>query len=357
MRVGMALIFQSQGERIHDRNVLQEQAFLGSQAEALGFDSLWASEHHFTDYTLMPNPLQFLTYIAARTTRIQLGTMAVILPWHDPVRVAEEAVLLDHLSGGRLIFGIGRGLGRIEFEGFNVPMAESRGRFIEYAEMILTALEDGYLEYKGEYLTQPRRDLRPTPASSFRHRTYAAAVSPESAEIMARLGVGILIIPQKPWETVKGDLTLYRGAFEREQGRPAPPTVVISHVFCDEDGGRARDLGLKYNSEYYGTVLKHYELEGHHFANTAGYEYYSGMASSLETRGSEASSLHYANLHVFGTPEECVERIRWITSEVGSDTFVAFLHYGSMPFAEGERNLQLFAQRVRPRLQQEGATR
>src|ERR1043165_8510504 len=114
--------------------------------------------------------------------------MVVVLPWHQPIRVAEQMVVLDHLSNGRLILGIGRGLGRVEFEGFGVAQEDSRAIFVESAQMILEGLERGHCEYDGQFVKQRRVELRPRPFKSFRGRTYAAAVSPESSEIMAKLG-------------------------------------------------------------------------------------------------------------------------------------------------------------------------
>ena len=89
--------------------------------------------------------------------------------------------MLDNLSNGRLILGLGRGLGRVEFEGYGVDMNISREYFVEAAQMILEGLERGYCEYDGKYVKQVRRDIRPRPHATFRGRTYAAAVSPETA--------------------------------------------------------------------------------------------------------------------------------------------------------------------------------
>ena len=95
-------------------------------AESLGFQSIWGVEHHFTDYTMCPDVLQMLTYFAAKSDTLLLGSMVVVLPWHNPMRVAEEVSMLDNLSNGRVILGLGRGLGRVEFEGFGVDMNTSR---------------------------------------------------------------------------------------------------------------------------------------------------------------------------------------------------------------------------------------
>src|SRR5690606_41413187 len=100
-------------------------------AADLGFDCLWSAEHHFNDYSFVPDNLHLMTYLTAKCPNIDVGTAAVILPWHDPLRVAENALVLDMLSGGRLRFGMGRGLARREFHAFRVSMDESRGRFDE----------------------------------------------------------------------------------------------------------------------------------------------------------------------------------------------------------------------------------
>src|SRR5712692_241105 len=193
MHVGLAVIFQGTGEDRTDRDVYRSELRFADLAEPLGFESIWGVEHHFTSYTMCPDVLQFLTYCAARTQSVQLGSMVVVLPWHDPLRVAEQVVMLDHMCDGRLIFGVGRGLGRVEFEGFGVNQEESRERFVESAQMVLQGLESGYCEFDGKFVKQARTELRPRPFKSFRGRSYAAAVSPESSRIMAELGLGILI--------------------------------------------------------------------------------------------------------------------------------------------------------------------
>ncbi|MFP6835191.1 MAG: LLM class flavin-dependent oxidoreductase, partial [Pseudomonadales bacterium] len=117
MHVGFAPLFQNLGAPMPDQEVYAQELAMARAAEPMGFDSVWSVEHHFTDYTMVPDVTQFLSYMAACTERVQLGSMVIVLPWHDPVRVAEEVAVLDHVSDGRVILGIGRGLGRIEFEG------------------------------------------------------------------------------------------------------------------------------------------------------------------------------------------------------------------------------------------------
>jgi alkanesulfonate monooxygenase SsuD/methylene tetrahydromethanopterin reductase-like flavin-dependent oxidoreductase (luciferase family) len=111
MKVGIALNMLSQAGR-PDVAVINEHLQLGDLAEPLGFDSLFALEHHFTGYAMSPSPLQLLSYFAGRTKRIHLGTSVIVIPWHDPIRVAEQIALLDVLCGGRCLFGFGRGAAR-----------------------------------------------------------------------------------------------------------------------------------------------------------------------------------------------------------------------------------------------------
>ncbi|MCY4077815.1 MAG: LLM class flavin-dependent oxidoreductase [Acidobacteria bacterium] len=242
MHVGASFIFQNPGKQQPDHAVWNDELALVDLVEPLGFDSVWATEHHITDYIMCPDPVQFLAYAAARTTTARLGTMVVVLPWRDPFRVAEQIAMLDVMSGGRVIFGMGRGAGRCEFDGFRVPMEESRARFVEAAEMIMGGLESGFCEYDGDFYTQPRAAVRPRANLSFKGRTYAAAVSPESAEIMAKLGVGLLIIPQKPWDHVAKELAEYRALFQRVNGFDAPAPIAAGWTFVDESEERAYEI-------------------------------------------------------------------------------------------------------------------
>ena len=167
MHVGAATIFQNPARFTSDYQVYREELRLADLAEPLGFQSIWGVEHHFTDYTMCPDVLQFLTYMAGRTTDLKLGSMVCVLPWHDPMRVAEQVSMLDNLSDGRFILGVGRGLAKVEYDGFRVDMNESRTRFVESAECLLAGLESGFCEFDGEYIKQPRREIRPNPFRSF----------------------------------------------------------------------------------------------------------------------------------------------------------------------------------------------
>ena len=106
------------------------------EAENLGFHSMFMVEHHFTGQGQVSSSLTLLAYLAAKTSRIRLGTAVVVLPWHNPVLIAEQVATLDLLSGGRFDFGVGKGYRQMEFDGFCVPIEESTERFNESIEII-----------------------------------------------------------------------------------------------------------------------------------------------------------------------------------------------------------------------------
>jgi alkanesulfonate monooxygenase SsuD/methylene tetrahydromethanopterin reductase-like flavin-dependent oxidoreductase (luciferase family) len=131
MRIGYQLLFQNGHQGMSDGEMTMKELRLVELAEPLGFDTIWCVEHHFDAYSMCPDNTQLLSYLAGRTQRIHLGSAAVILPWNDPLRVVEKVSLLDHLCNGRYLFGMGRGLARMEYNGFRVDMNEARGRFNE----------------------------------------------------------------------------------------------------------------------------------------------------------------------------------------------------------------------------------
>ena len=185
MDVGMMMIFSSYGwEEGSDGQMWEEELRLAEIAADEGFDCLWSAEHHFNDYSFVPDNLQLMTHVAAKHPDIDVGTAAVILPWHEPIRVAENAAVLDMLSNGRLRLGFGRGLARREFEAFGISMDESRDRFDEAAPMIVDALRTGFMEGNGTYYQQPARNCGPgrsipSTAASTRSRPATNPFSPQ----------------------------------------------------------------------------------------------------------------------------------------------------------------------------------
>ncbi len=288
--------------------------------------------------------------MAGRTERIKLGTGAVILPWNDPLRVAEKLALLDHLSDGRLLFGMGRGLARREYDGFGIPMDESRGRFDEAAPMVLAALESGVIEGDGPFFPQPRTTIRPAPSRSFADRTYCVAMSPDSVLAAADLGARMVAFSQRPWTDQAVAVNTYRERFVELHGREPGPPMICDFVYCDRDAGRAEALAHKHIAGYLTSVMEHYELESDHFKQAKGYESYGDSVEMLKAIGLEKLCSMYLDVNVWGTPEQILERLEARREVVGDHDLTCCFRYAGLPFADAEASMRLFASDVLPAL-------
>jgi alkanesulfonate monooxygenase SsuD/methylene tetrahydromethanopterin reductase-like flavin-dependent oxidoreductase (luciferase family) len=350
MHVGLLSIFQNYRNQDDDSSVMQGELALAQLAEQLGYDSYWATEHHFFGYSMCPDNMQWLAQVAGCTSRIKLGTGAVIVPWNDPYRIAAKMALLDQQSGGRALLGFGRGLSRKEYEGFAIPMDEARGRFTEGTALVLEALNKGFFEADTEYFKRPRTELRPRPTAGFQDRVYSIGVSPDSATQAAVLGAQLMVLAQQPWEVFKQQaLEPYQETWRSLRDSEPPPPFAGQLMFCDKDPVKAKELGDQYVKEYFSTVVEHYEIGGDHFKGTKGYEYYGTAAEAINAIGLDAMAEMYASVNTFGTPEQIVEQLRSQKEILGCDHDVLVMpKYGNMSHAEAESSVTLFANEVLP---------
>jgi alkanesulfonate monooxygenase SsuD/methylene tetrahydromethanopterin reductase-like flavin-dependent oxidoreductase (luciferase family) len=357
MKVGIALNMLTKEGR-SDASVLGEHMALGDLAEPLGFDSLWALEHHFTGYAMSPAPMQLLAYYAGRTRRIALGTAVIVLPWHDPIRVAEQIALLDIMCGGRCLFGFGRGAATVEYAGFRIPMEEARPRFVEAARIVVTALTEDPFEWDGEFFKIPRTSIRPRPISHPEQRFYASSVSPESAEIMARLGFGVLVVMQNEWPKAAEDIERYRQIASSVGHTPRPP-IILTNVSVAESREEAQERAVVYLSRKWDSIDNHYHFSDGHLASVKGYEFYGGMAKTYSKMKDESfrkkATEFYVKIQIVGTPDDCLQQVAELRRLTGVDHLATEFAFGGMPHEDAERNMRLFADRVMPVLQRDRA--
>ena len=249
-----------------DCDIYEEDLALAETYEELGFDMVWSVEHHFTDYELIPDPLQMLSYICGRTRKIGLGTFVIVLPWHDPVRVAEQIAMLDNFSRGReLLLGFGRGAGQVEYDGFRVSMSEARDRLVESIEVVKLALGQDRFSFDGRYFKIPEMSIRPRPVTQdLTDRMYGAIISPETGDIMAKAGLGMLVIPQKSWTDHTKDYDAYQRSCAKF-GTKARRPIITAGIYCAEDEAANRE-GRKWVMDYADTAMSHYGFdEPEHF--------------------------------------------------------------------------------------------
>jgi len=196
------------------------------EAERLRFHSIFMVEHHFTGIGQVSASMTVLAYLAAKTSHIRLGTAVVVLPWHNPVLVAEQAATLDLLSGGRFDFGVGKGYRKSEFAGFCIPPEEATDRFDEAMEVIRKAwTSEGRFSHHGRrwkyenVVVEPACVQRPHPP------LWLAAGSPETIRRAAREGYNLLLDQIISVDQVAYNIGLFRDECSRV-GRPYHPMMV-----------------------------------------------------------------------------------------------------------------------------------
>jgi len=291
----------------------------------------------------------------------------IVLPWHDPVRVAEEIALLDVMSGGRTIFGFGRGAGSVEYDGLRVPMEESRDRFAEIASIVRLALTQKRFSYDGKFYQIPETSIRPQPISNPVERFFASSVSPESAELMARMGFGMMIIGQKDWESAAVDIQHYR-ATAAACGHPVRPVMALANVIVADDPSEARDLARTHLRVYMKTIDDHYRFSDGHLSGLKGYEFYAKVAKTYSkvvpgVDGGQApkpadpakKKPAAGDLNVTGTPAQALEKLRYIHQLTGASDFLGQFCVGGLPFDKTQRSIKLFAEKIAPVLKNDPA--
>jgi len=346
MRVGLHLGYQNL-HGIPDAEFFRRETQLAVEAEAMGFDMVGPVEHHFTDYAACPDPFQMLTYVAAKTSKIDLITAAVILPWNDPLRVVERAIMLDILSEGRLILGMGRGAARREFWPFRVELADSREMFDEAARIIMDGLETGFVEADTKWYKQPRVEVRPRSEKSFKDRTVMVSMSPGSVEVAAQLGLKTLRFSQGDWRNAIPEIKHYNATFEQLHHKKAPPFIISDFVLCFNDKQRVTEYCDKYFSRMFSTVAGHYEFMSDHFKALPSYATYAYMGAAAEAAGGpDKAYKDYISGNMIGTPEEIIEHHHIRQEMVGDYEMLANFSFGGLPYELVYEQLKLFADKV-----------
>ena len=166
VKVGYQLDFRNPpGSALSFRDLYNESLAQVEAAEQLGFDSIWLTEHHFTDDGYLPALMPAAAAIAARTTRVSIGTYVLLAPFWHPLKLAEDAAFVDVISGGRLRLGIGLGYRAEEFEGFGVPRAQRLGRTLETIEILKQAWTGERFSFEGKYFQFRNVRVLPRPVS------------------------------------------------------------------------------------------------------------------------------------------------------------------------------------------------
>jgi alkanesulfonate monooxygenase SsuD/methylene tetrahydromethanopterin reductase-like flavin-dependent oxidoreductase (luciferase family) len=237
-------------------------------------------------------------------------------------------------------------------------MEEARPRFVEAAQIVVRALSSDTFEWDGEHYQIPRTAIRPRPISHPERRFYASSVSPESAEIMAKLGFGILVVMQNEWPVAAADIQRYQDIAAGMGHAPRPP-IILTNVSVAESRAEAQERAVTYLSRKWDSIDTHYHFSDGHLATVKGYEFYGKMAKTYAKMKDESfrqkATDFYVKIQVVGTPDDCLSQLAELRRLTGLDHLVTEFSFGGMPHEEAEVNMRLFADRVMPVLQRDPA--
>jgi alkanesulfonate monooxygenase SsuD/methylene tetrahydromethanopterin reductase-like flavin-dependent oxidoreductase (luciferase family) len=302
------------------------------EAERLGFSSVFLVEHHFTGFGQVSASMNLLSYLAARTERIRLGTAVVVLPWHNPILVAEQAATLDLLSNGRLDFGVGKGYRSYEFSGFSIAPEEATERFDEAMEVIRKAwTTQGRFSYHGKRWRFDNVVVEPSPIQQPHPPFWLGAGSAESIGRAAREGYNLLLDQIAPTDLVIERVATFRRECERV-GRPYDPIMV----------GVTRGLQIVHNEEERkrAVVTRRNVLKNiGDLARGPGAEHYAHIKEDEE-------SFVLDDAPLLGTPEEIIARLKRL--EAGGVENVLFAAPGA-----SVAGLRTFAEEIMPAFDRE----
>ncbi|MBL6751223.1 MAG: LLM class flavin-dependent oxidoreductase [Nevskia sp.] len=354
VKFGMLNLFENPEGRGENENVKRNIEVM-VQAEALGYDSVWPAEHHFSEYGYLGAPQVSLAAVASRTTRLKLGTGVIILPFHNPIRVAEDFALLDQMSDGRVLLGVGRGYQPMEYRGFGIDQEHSREMFDESLEIITQAWTKERFSFKGKYYTVNDLEVRPKPFQKPTPPIYMAALMPDTFERAGRLGHNLLMagIFGMPKEQALQGIANYR------KGRAA--------VGLDPAGGRISCLVQIYPGRttgeaiadfrepvgwYYRTIAK-YVAPPAGKAMIKGYELY-GNARDIALTASFEQLRESFGL-VCGDVDYCTEKLVRMVRELGVDEILCWTDIGTLDRRKYMQALDLFGSQLMPRVRKEVA--
>ncbi len=347
--------------QVPDASIYADALTLARLAEDVGLDSVWTVEHHFTPYIIVPNPVQFLTYIAGATSRMDVGSMVSVLPWHHPLRLAAEVAVLDIILGPerRFHMGTGRGTAKTEFDAFGIDRNSTRSRYAEVLEVLRLALSQERFSFKGEHFDIPEVTVRPRPPSQrVLDDMLMAWGSAESLPIAANAGLKPMFIPQKSWADLADEIRQFN-AIRAEHGWDPVGATAAVWMYCAPTRAEAEEQGRQYSMEYSNSTRLHYMLDKPEvFREVRDYDRYVQRATAMAdeigrgTDPAEAALRTSSSLHVIGSPEDCRDQLMDICQSLGVEHLVCVFQFGTMPTEHAQRSVRLFAEQVVPELQQ-----
>ena len=306
------------------------------QAEVLGMDSVWMVEQHFRPWaSILPSPMLMASAIAMRTQRMRIGLAVQVLPLSNPLRSAEEACMMDQISQGRFDYGVGRSGITKFYNGYNVPYDESRARFDESLDIIMTAFNNETFSYEGQFYSFQDVTVAPLPVQQPHPPVWVATAASESFPALGKRGFPILLWFQGNW--FEEPLKEYRKAW-KEAGHPGEPQALLRiPAYVGETPERAREEPRESTLHDFRRLVREYgEAGGEQRAARATYD--------LE-RYDEVLKTRLA----YGSHEEMTEQLQEFRERMGVTGFLFDLNFGGqIPQELVLNSMRLLSEKVMP---------
>jgi alkanesulfonate monooxygenase SsuD/methylene tetrahydromethanopterin reductase-like flavin-dependent oxidoreductase (luciferase family) len=351
MRFGTFFFFQAVPWLSHAEVVHRELEQM-EWTEELGFDEIWLTEHHLIDYGLSVEPGTLAAVAASRTRRVRVGLAAAILPFHHPMRLAEQLALLDIVSRGRLDVGVGRGNRPAEFRGYNVPQQENRERFEEAVDIMVRAWTEGRLSYEGRFFTIRDAHVMPRPWQQPHPPLYQVCGSTESIEGTAARGWPMLnsVLRGNAEQQLTTNRETYVAALRR-QGRSRDDIAdllrrwgVSRRIYVAATDAQAqaeaKDAEMWYQESFRRFVLPERIEDAHPSLQP----HFRALAERLATISWEGLVRETV---AFGSPDTVARRIAAMR-EAGVGHVLCWMNFGGLPQERIRRSMELFAREVIP---------
>lgn len=344
MKFGVMNLFPAEGG--DDADVLRDTLQEIQLADELGFDSCWLAEHHFSRYGILGNPLMLGTALAERTKNITIGTAVVVLPLHDPLRVAEDAALLDILSNGRLVLGVGRGYQPQEFSGFKKDRNANKELYKETVDILRLAWNDSDWSYEGKHFQYSNMNIYPKPITPGGPPILHGTSSPDTFRQRGLAGDRIIVSSSfTPMQRLKENYDAYRTALA-EGGHSAEG---FDLPFMQQIWVGGSEAGLNAAAEsalnYYRSVGK--VIPGSDEAIESERTYYEKVQRNINLLTVEKTLTHGGN---FGSVDRVVDTIGRIGQELGVTHYIGWFHIPSLDRKIAIESMETFAAKVIPQL-------
>ena len=338
IKFGTFLLMQSPSAR-PSQEIYTRAIDIAQAAETLDFRNIWLAEHHFSTYGYLSRPAQLATFIAAKTTRLRVGTAVIVVPLHHPLVIAEEIATLDLLARGRVDIGLGRGYQHYEFERLGLELDSARSRWEESIDIILKSFTGEPFTYDGKIFKIPETTIFPQPVQKPHPPIWVTAQSPDSVEATVRRGFNLLTggfgVPIERMAEFRRLLDRLVGEFKP----PHPLRVGVQravYVAESQVDARAAAEEARWNMRVTLSLRNQYERVER------------GRAIAVPAPNEPDVDDLLDRFLVIGTPDTVIRQITRIKELVGITHFNCSFWFGDIEHPRILKSMELFAREVMP---------